>query len=320
MFYRVLFLLSASIASIQSANILFLLAVPSPSHRLWNNVLIEKLTANGHNLTVLTVEYEISQPNVTYIYVEKIYETLSAHHNVWLDFETKSPFKLITEYYQMYNFISKQIFHSNGVRVLANYPRDFKFDAIIHDCTMAQSLLGFVEHFNNPPLISVSPLNMPSLTTLSTTHIYPSYMTHSTSETTHAQLQVNIIDRLVNMLYHSYDWFYRKYVFMKNENQRIQQLFPQNKQKIEQMERSALVLINSDFSFQQPFPLPPNVIRVGGLQAERINEIPNYVSKHNNHLSLFNNLQFHLSLSLPTNSRMLSPLLRILQKQSSYSH
>lgn len=285
MFYRISILLSISIATIQSANILFLLAVPSPSHRLWNNVLIEKLTANGHNLTVLTVEYEISQPNVTYIHVEKIYESLSVHHNVWLDFETKSPFKLITKYYQMYNFISKHIFQSNGVRVLANYPTAFQFHAIIYDCSLAQSLLGFVEHFNNPPLISVSPLNMPSLSTLSTTHIYPSYMAHYTSDKTHTQLQVNIIDRFLNMMYHSYDWFYRKYIFMKNENQRILQLFPHNKQKLEQMELSELVLINSEFSFHDPFPLPPNVVRVGGLQAERNNEIPNDVRQNYNILN-----------------------------------
>lgn len=277
-----LFLLSISIATIQSANILFLLAVPSPSHRLWNNVLIEKLNANGHNLTVLTVEYEISMPNVTYIYVEKIYESLNVYDNVWLDLKTKSPFRLITEHYQMYNFISKHIFQSNGVRVLANYPRDFQFHAIIHDCTMAQSLLAFVEHFNNPPLISVSPLNMPiHLSTLSATHIYPSYMTHYAMDTTHEQLQASIIDRFLNMLYHSYDWFYRRYIFMKNEHQRIIQLFPNNKQQLEQMEKSELVLINSDFSYHDPFPLPPNVVRVGGLQAERINEIPNDVSKLN---------------------------------------
>ncbi|CAO1433288.1 unnamed protein product [Diamesa serratosioi] len=272
MFYRILFVISISIATIQSANILFLLAVPSASHRLWNNVLIEKLTANGHNLTVLTVEYENSQANVTYIHVEKIYEALSVHHNVWLDFETKSPFKLITKHYQMYNSISKHIFQSNGVRVLANYPASFQFHAIIHDCTMAQSLLAFVEHFNNPPLISVSPLNMPSLSTLSATHIYPSYMTHYTMN---AQLQANIIDRFLNMLYHCYDWFYRRYIFMRNENQRTTQLFPNNQHKLEQMEKSDLVLINSDFSYHDPFPLPPNVVRVGGLQAERINEIPN---------------------------------------------
>lgn len=81
----------------------------------------------------------------------------------------------------------------------------------------------------------------------------------------------------MNMIYHTFDWFYRKYVFMKNENSRVGKVFPENKWQLELLEESDLVLINRDFAFDDALALPPNVVPVGGLQVERSNEIPNDV-------------------------------------------
>lgn len=82
----------------------------------------------------------------------------------------------------------------------------------------------------------------------------------------------------MNMIYHTFDWFYRKYVFMKNENSRIGKVFVENKLKLELLESSDLVLINREFVFDDVLALPPNVLSVGSLHAQRINEIPNDVS------------------------------------------
>lgn len=50
---------------------------------------------------------------------------------------------------------------SRGFNFLKDYPKDFKFDLIIHDFTIGPCLLGFLEVFNNPPLIGVTPYNNP---------------------------------------------------------------------------------------------------------------------------------------------------------------
>lgn len=85
-------------------------------------------------------------------------------------------------------------------------------------------------------------------------------------------------ERFVNMIYHTFDWFYRKFVYMKNENSRVGKVFAGNKLKLELLEYSDLVLINREFAFDDVLALPPNVVPVGALQAERANEIPNDVS------------------------------------------
>ncbi|CRK88693.1 CLUMA_CG002370, isoform A [Clunio marinus] len=79
----------------------------------------------------------------------------------------------------------------------------------------------------------------------------------------------------MNMIYHTFDWFYRKYVYMKNENSRIGKVFPENKLDLELLEYSDLVLINREFAFDDVLALPPNIIPISSLQVERQNEIPN---------------------------------------------
>lgn len=273
-------LLILLLATVDSANVLFLLPVPSPSHRLWNNVLIEGLVERGHNLTILTVEHERSRPNVTFIYLENIYESLSEFYikTPW-SLKPKSSYTTIKEQHQLNNFISRKLFETQGLRRLANYPRSFKFDAVVFDFTLGQSLLAFVEHFHFPPLISVSPLSLPSsLAAASSAQLFPSYISHFSFPSTPEKLQAKMSERFMNMIYHTFDWFYRKYVFMKNENRRVGKVFKENKSKLEQLEYSDLVLINRVFAFDDVLALPPNIFSVGSLQAERINEIPNDVS------------------------------------------
>ena len=268
------------LATVDSANILFLLPVPSPSHRLWNNVLIESLAKQGHNLTVLTVEHERSRPNITFIYMENIYESLNEFYikTPW-SLKPKSSYAAIKEHHQLNNFISRKLFETKGLRQLANYPRSFKFDAVVFDFTLGQSLLAFVEHFYFPPLISVSPLSLPSsLAAASSTQLFPSYISHFSYPSNPEKLRAKMSERFMNMIYHTFDWFYRKYVFMKNENRRVGKMFVENKSKLEQLEVSDLVLINREFAFDDVLALPPNVVCVGSLQAERFNEIPNDVS------------------------------------------
>jgi hypothetical protein len=274
--------------SIESANILFLLPVPSASHRLWNNVLIEGLAERGHNLTILTVERENSRPNVTYICIRNVYESLDeffatkgneSYYNID---KRRWSVKIIMQDYRFMNFVSQKIFNSSAIKVLRDYPRNFQFHAIIFDFSMAQSLLTFVEHFNFPPLISISPLSRipPRLNAASSAQIFPAYVPHYSSTSTSKSLREQITERFMNaFIYHTFDWFYAKYVYMKNENRRLAKLFGgENRLQLELLEYSDLVIINRNFAYDEVLPLPPNVIPVAGLQAQRRNEIQNDVS------------------------------------------
>lgn len=277
-----------TITNVQCANILFLLPVPSASHRLWNNVLIEGLEEQGHNLTILTVEMERSRHNVTYICMRNVYESLNeffndGNENAAWNLDIKSPLTVIKENYKFGNFISRKIFESKEFEQLLAYPNTFKFDAIIFDYSIATSLIAFVDYFGYPPLISVSPHSHPlRLNAASSTQILPSFISHYSTLSTAKSLRESISERFMNaFIYQAFDWFYARFIYMKNENRRARKIFGVKNGRdleIERLEQSDLVLINRNFGFDEVLHLPPNVIPVAGIQAQRTGEIPNDVS------------------------------------------
>lgn len=51
-----------------------------------------------------------------------------------------------------------------GMNVMKSYPKNFKFDLVLHDFTCGPCLLGLLPQFNYPPLIGISAFNNPSYT------------------------------------------------------------------------------------------------------------------------------------------------------------
>lgn len=59
----------------ECANILYLAALPSPSHHVWNREIINSLASHSHNVTVLSPDFDAIPPkNVHYLKVNDIYQ------------------------------------------------------------------------------------------------------------------------------------------------------------------------------------------------------------------------------------------------------
>lgn len=142
-------------------NILFLLGMPSKSGHIWNKSLIKELVKEGHNVTALSVEVDKSSKNLHYIPLDGVNEKVQEMYDN-VDYESMSDYMQlinILAMYEFFNLVCKTALQSKGVEVLLKYPRD-AFDLVVHDYTCGQCLLGFVNYFNNPPLISVSYFNL----------------------------------------------------------------------------------------------------------------------------------------------------------------
>lgn len=262
--------------NVKSANILCLMGTPSPSHHIWNRSIMKALADRGNNLTILTVEKEASSENMHYIQMENVYEQIN---DQFLDvlpstdgsiaIKSKNVFESITEMYGFFSFVDTHLVKTMGAKQLLNYPIDFKFDLVIHDFTSAQCLLGFVHHFAYPPLVSISAFSMPTFTyALAGTINFPSYVPHIAGT---YSAHMTFIERAKNLSYFFYDWIYRSFVYMTNENRKAKRLFGGTLPKLQQIEQNTdLVLVNLDFSIDSPQLLPPNVIPVGGLQVKRV--------------------------------------------------
>lgn len=207
-----------TIKNANSANILCLMGTPSPSHHVWNKSIMRTLADRGNNLTILTVEMERSTKNMHFIHMENVYDAI---HEYFASDENnnlanKHVYKTVTLSYSFHSFVGRQIIETDGVKQLLDYPNDFKFDAVIHDFTQSQVLLGFVHHFGYPPLISVSPFGIPSYAyAIAQVPIFPSYTPHAFGTFTN---RMGFYERIRNWSYYFYDWVYRRYVYMVNEN------------------------------------------------------------------------------------------------------
>ncbi|XP_058065091.1 uncharacterized protein LOC131214777, partial [Anopheles bellator] len=128
-----------SLAQVDTANILCLMGVASPSHHIWNRSIMDALARAGHNLTILSADVERNQPNnVHYVQLEEIYPTLYSGPESLdlLEMANENPFKSIVSFYRDFVVLEcAGTLKSKGLRTLMNYPDDFRFDLVLHDFT-----------------------------------------------------------------------------------------------------------------------------------------------------------------------------------------
>ncbi|XP_065095063.1 UDP-glycosyltransferase UGT5-like [Ochlerotatus camptorhynchus] len=260
-------------------NILFIQTLASKSHHIWNKQIFDRLYNNGHNLTIISFEEEQSVPGKTFLVVKDFMTRLIAEYGGNWDYTVvQSPFVNIHFMYDFYNKASRLLAEEEAVQRLLAYPRTFKFDLIIHDLTMGQFLLGFVEYFGNPPLVSISAFNIPPhVTTMADAPLRTTCLPHYASS---FGTGMNFIERVKNTLYWALDIFYRNRIYMTNEDRRVKRLFGSNSTSVKLIEqRSDFILVNSDFSMDYYQALPPNVIPVGGLHVSRTEKVPPIVKQ-----------------------------------------
>ncbi|XP_049530268.1 UDP-glycosyltransferase UGT5-like [Anopheles darlingi] len=265
------------VGTVQGENILFLQTICSKSHHIWNRQIFDRLYENGHNLTILSFEQEASVPGKTFLVMAEFQQKLMAKFAdtaTATDFSSyEGAFGNIMNVYQYYEVSSALLVEEPAIKRLLDYPRSFRFDLIVHDFTMGQFLLGFVQRFGNPPLVAVSAYNIPSYTQfLADIPIYTTYLPHPASS---FGSRMSFTERARNTVYWWFDMLYRQQIFMPRENQRMQLLFEGDSlTHVKLLERrTELVLVNSDPALDFYQLLPPNVVQVGGLHIKRPEEM-----------------------------------------------
>lgn len=284
----------------QSANILCLLGTPSTGHHVWHKALLGALAERGHNLTVLTVDpverrsstsLSSSSSRLHFISMSSVYDTIyetrltaPSRQSSIAAYLSRSVYGRIAGRYADASQVDGWLVESDGVRRLAAYPRDFRFDAVLHDSHEAHALLGFVDWFGRAPLVALSAAGeFGVMARLGGAPNYASYQPYVGAAYASSG-EMTFIERTRNLSYYLFDWFYRSYVYMVNENRKARRLFGGAARSLESIERStALVLLNVDFALDSAHLMAPNVIAVGGLQAQRtefLDEVVFYLYKY----------------------------------------
>lgn len=271
------------LTGVQSANILYLSGSLSPGNHIWNRVIAVGLVERGHNVTFLTAERDVSNIGLHFIHMENVYERIAQNHSHARQNHLQSKqfvFRRIKESYRLNNVISSIMARTAGVQSLLNYPKSFRFDAIIHDTSSAQALLGFWLHFNRPPLLAVSPSSVPfHLFSTADIPFHPGPMLHPFSD---YSSDLVLSTRVYNIIYYVFDRIYRSFPFMTTENVIARRLFGDElmTMDLESIELSTqLVLVNTNPAIDSSLILPQSVIPVGSLQLFRQGRVTNSIKQ-----------------------------------------
>lgn len=281
--FLMLLVLGSILGSALSANILYLATVASPSHHIWNKNLALGLVAKGHNITMLSHDSEKKLPkNFHIITMDGIYDQLEAAFSIEdmvMTPEPWFPILTISEFYDYAALITDFDMNHPNFDKLLNYPKDFKFDLIIVDSTISLSIYPFIDRFNKPPVVAVTPFLLPGyLTSSMNGHTFYSYTPHYMTKLT---ATMNFCERVQNFAYYIVEKFFRCHKLKPAEEKRaIEKFGAENVRPFAEYEQEiALLLANTDPIMDFPTPLPPNIIPVGGLHARPGKKLPEDLQK-----------------------------------------
>ncbi|XP_071053670.1 uncharacterized protein [Onthophagus taurus] len=249
-------------------NILFVNLVPSPSHHIWNEALIEGLLSKNHNVTmigfypanIISNNYSILQIND-----EKFTENISSTLKNVID-ETS-----VKSILSMWEFIQKSCefnMNSEEFKALLNYPKSF-FNLLIFDITFSECYLPLIDHFNNQPAIGVTAFGLQTyLNDIigESIQIYTPYYGLPYTD------KMNLFQRFCSIFYTTIERLSRFY-YLPKLDEINKKVFGENVRKINELGNEiSLIFPNDDPILDYPKPNVPNVIQIGGVHLKEINQ------------------------------------------------
>uniref|UniRef100_A0A182P7N8 UDP-glucuronosyltransferase n=1 Tax=Anopheles epiroticus TaxID=199890 RepID=A0A182P7N8_9DIPT len=222
------------------------------------------LASNDHNVTLLSIYKEGYQNNLHYLKLDGVEEALSLDHIVdYLELHSMSPVELLTSFFELEHMVCDLSINSKQFLNLLSYPKNFKFDLVIHDHLAGPCLLLLLERFHFPPLVMASASNILSTAEcILGSPLYPGFIPTYLKE---PPATFGYLERLYNYMLTSYELFYKWHY----SNPRIDHLIQTRFQKtfsVSHLESTAkIVLMNSIPFLEYPEPQIWRVINVGGL-------------------------------------------------------
>ncbi|GJQ80788.1 hypothetical protein Trydic_g9379 [Trypoxylus dichotomus] len=255
---------------VYGANILFLSLLPAVSHHVWNEAVIEALLAKGHSITLLShVGTELELENYTVLEIEGFHNS----HEASIDATSLFKLNSVQHILHLWDFnleICEYDFQSSTLTKLMNYSRD-SFDLIIFDLNAGQCLYPLIGHFNNPPVVGVSPFGIPPfIADVMGNHIYPYIPFYTLPYSDRMTFWQRFHNVLLQVLENVVKWSF----YMPDFYRKAQKFFGEDILCFHEVERNiGLLLTNNDQVFDFPQPFPPNIIPVGGLHIKSSKEL-----------------------------------------------
>ncbi|XP_058461493.1 UDP-glucuronosyltransferase 2B16-like isoform X2 [Malaya genurostris] len=256
----------------RSINILYISSVASPSHFLWSQRLFEKLAGIGYNITVVNLYKHGRIRDVQFIKLDGIIDNLVMEDDDYIEFGQMNPFEMVMSFFELELYVCELAIKTPGFRFLLEYPRNFKFELVIHDHLAGPCLLVILSHFNYPPLILASAYNRFSTTTESLgSLVYPGFIPNQVYDI-HGFM--NYYQRIYNFMLFIWESLWKNFIYYPKLDSIINVELNQTI-AVSSLEKRALLAILNSNPILEPFePKLTNVIQAGGLHIKPTKPLP----------------------------------------------
>ncbi|XP_022207633.2 UDP-glucosyltransferase 2 [Nilaparvata lugens] len=262
------------IGSIECANILALVPVNSRSHFIVMEPLFKALASRGHQITVVSpFPQKKPLPNYTDIDISKWFPSKGKSFSI--DFIKSNAglqgllcFKAIAGI----GDVTCDVIYSDQ-RVSKLYNSTGKFDLVITEIFSSDCFVLFAEKFDVPLISFVTSVSLPWSNDRIGNPDNPSYIVNYINDFAH---QMSFYERAINTAtliyikminYYHADLAHRKTVnkFFGDEAPEFHEVYNR---------RTALIFVNSHYTVNQPRPMVPNFVEVGGIHLQQSEPLP----------------------------------------------
>ncbi|ODM91207.1 UDP-glucuronosyltransferase 2B18 [Orchesella cincta] len=269
-------ILSLLLGACLGDRILFLLPLASPSHVNVHDPLIKALGERGHEIINLSPIKSPSMPptvkTIQLITSEELHATMpdvfEERRKGQLQFMLNS-----STFDHIHNACVKVMKHPTFHEVLKNE----KFDLVVLDIVLNQCMFGVIPHFKAPSILLSTSATWSLFTTPFGNRLPPSFVPCLVMRTTD---HMSFLERLTNTVVDTmFGWLYYG-VMMKMSENLYRKHLPNGDQLpgIYEIHANAnLVLFNDHYTYNQPRPLLPDLIEVGGMHCRPAKKLPKVV-------------------------------------------
>ncbi|XP_065348445.1 UDP-glycosyltransferase UGT5-like [Cloeon dipterum] len=249
------------------ARILGYFPVPGTSHMLVFSALTRALAERGHELVVVST-YPLKDPPSNYTDIsiaESMEEYLKAFTDVNLyDYADEYIITVPFAYWLEAKNITELSLRNSDVQKLLKDERGF--DLVIVEDFMCDSTFALGHHFKAPIVLISSMGGFQWSNEAVGNPITTSYVANSVLPFTS---KMNFWERLVNTAFKIYWDIGSEIFYFPSQESLKKEIFGPNVPHVKDLRRTAsLVLTNNHYAFNQPRPLVPNFVEVGGMHVK----------------------------------------------------
>ncbi|XP_050527574.1 UDP-glycosyltransferase UGT5-like [Daktulosphaira vitifoliae] len=263
------------ILCVSSARILGVFPHFGKSHHQVYLPYMHELANCGHYILIISY-FESSHPNITDISLNSIKPTFENSKEI----PDISSFRLrdwLSEILLLYRLAqdTENLFEVQGVKELVNNNSQ-KFDLVITEHFNSEFALGFAVKYNAPFILLSSCALLPW--TASAVG-QPHEVLYRPATASGLSQNMNLYEKFQNILY-TFGWNLVFRLFHRPWSQRIIREKLNLQLNINDFVlKASLVLVNSHFSMNGPYPLVPQIVEVGGLHIKQPDRLPQDIQK-----------------------------------------